>query len=100
VTDGSPTVRSSGGDVTLRVQRDATLQGTVRDEQGAPVPMFSVLLQSKQGALELNAVEPLHVVDADGAFLFGNLSHGLVRGRHRRTRLRTVDSAGRRARAR
>lgn len=75
-TDGSPTVRSSGGDVTLRVQRDATLQGTVRDEQGAPVPMFSVLLQSKQGALELNAVEPLHVVDADGAFLFGNLSPG------------------------
>lgn len=73
---GSATVRSAGGEVTLRVQREATLQGTVCDEQGAPVPMFSVLLQSKQGALVLSPVEPQHVVDAEGAFLLANLSPG------------------------
>lgn len=74
--DGSAWVRSSGGDVVLRVQREATLQGLVRDEQGAPVPMFSVLLQSKQGALELNALQPRHVVDADGAFLIARVTSG------------------------
>ncbi|MER2560325.1 MAG: carboxypeptidase regulatory-like domain-containing protein [Myxococcaceae bacterium] len=74
--DGSAWVRSAGGEVVLRVQREATLQGLVRDEQGAPVPMFSVLLQAKQGALELNAVEPRHVVDADGAFHVSGVTPG------------------------
>lgn len=76
--EGSAAVRSAGGDVTLKLVRDATLQGTVHDEQGAPVPMFSVLVQSKQGALELGAVEPHHVVDADGAFHVAPVSPGTL----------------------
>lgn len=77
-TEGSAPVRSAGGDVVLKLARDATLHGTVRDEQGAPVPMFSVLLQSKQGALELGAVQSHHVVDADGMFVIAPVLPGTV----------------------
>lgn len=75
---GSAPLVSAGGDVVLRLVSDATLQGTVRDEHGAPVPMFSVLLQWKQGALETTGVQPRHVVDADGAFVLAPVSTGTL----------------------
>lgn len=75
---GSPPVVSAGGAVVLRLVSDATLQGTVRDEHGAPVPMFSVLLQWKQGALETTGVQPRHVVDANGAFVLAPVSTGTL----------------------
>lgn len=75
---GSARLVSAGGDVVLRLVSDATLQGTVRDEHGAPVPMFSLLLQWKKGALETTGVQPRHVVDADGAFVIAPVPTGTL----------------------
>lgn len=75
---GSAPVLTTGGEVVLRLVPDATLQGAVRDEQGAPVPMFSVLLQWKQGALETTGARAHHVVDTDGAFVIAPVTTGTL----------------------
>lgn len=67
-TDGAP--------VTLRLREGAVLEGRVRDGQGAPVRVFSVLVSRRLGALQRAALEPTHVVDAEGHFRLHALPPG------------------------
>ncbi|MBL8923718.1 MAG: carboxypeptidase regulatory-like domain-containing protein [Myxococcaceae bacterium] len=72
----SPPLDTLGGPVVLRLDRGASLEGTVRDDEGHAVASFSLLLQRQLGALQLDALEPHHVVDPRGHFHLAGLAPG------------------------
>lgn len=71
----SSRLETLGGHLVLRLDRGASLTGTVRDDDG-PLASFTLLLQRRVGALQLDELEPHHVIDPRGRFLIGGLLPG------------------------
>jgi hypothetical protein len=69
-------VRPGSKDVVIELAPGGRLRGCVRDAGGAPVAPFTLVVQVRRGALELDPQRSVSIIDPSGCFALDDLAPG------------------------